>query len=482
MAVQVSTIQVVGKLGNTVGYKRSGARRSGANFARVYAADVRDPKTAAQLYQRAIAATVAKGYAAMSAICDHSFQGKRRGAESMQYFYSVNLNKLRRDVERDLSDPVTDPVDMFGSVVAPRSGFSTVYAFKVSEGILTNSFLRVSSIDAQLCVLFPAAAAADETVSAYVRRCGLVRGDIFTALGLGVLDPQGAFASQFGQLASQPSTSFGFIRFKLKDAAFSDSSPVADAPVSQVFDIEYGGQATAFADDELPERAVFCDSITGGDDGFIGVIRSRRNSHLRSTCVLQGVLVDGTVSDESQYGIKSAYILNAWVEEQDTLGQSSLILEGGSLNGQQAPTPVPPSSVVPVAGSLHAELIDSEAFLVCNMSDRTKRIVHIGSGYPLAFNIEDNLGQFLPTPSPIPYGSTQLMPTDFEPFEFIDFSVQNPSTLQSIEAVISAKEWYWSEAEQRAGYVVTVLAGSVDLLGNSRVIAGDTYFEINISE
>lgn len=341
MAVQVSTIQVIGKLGNAVGYKRSGARRSGANFARVYAADVRDPKTAAQLYQRAIAATVAKGYAAMSAICDHSFQGKRRGAESMQYFYSVNLNKLRRDVERDLSDPVTDPVDMFGSVVAPRSGFSTVYAFKVSEGTLTNSFLRVSSIDAQLCVLFPTAAAADETVSAYVRRCGLVRGDIFTALGLGVLDPQGAFASQYGQLASQPSTSFGFIRFKLKDAAFSDDSPVADAPVSQVFDVEYGGQATAFADDELPERAVFCDSITGGDDGFIGVIRSRRNSPLRSSCVLQGVLVDGTVSDESQYGIKSAYILNAWVEEQDTLGQSSLILEGGSVNGGRVPGHVP---------------------------------------------------------------------------------------------------------------------------------------------
>lgn len=343
MAIQVSTIQVIGKLGNAVGYKRSGARRSGANFARVYAADVRDPKTAAQLYQRAIAATVAKGYAAMSAICDHSFQGKRRGAESMQHFYSVNLNKLRRDVERDLSDPVTDPVDMFGSVVAPRSAFSTVYAFKVSEGTLTNSFLRVSSIDAQLCVLFPAALPADETVSAYVRRCGLVRGDIFTALGLGVLDPEGAFASQFGQLASQPSTSFGFIRFKLKDAAFSDDSPVADAPVSQVFDVEYGGQATAFADDELPERAVFCDSITGGDDGFIGVIRSRRNSHLRSSCQLQGTLTDGTVSEESKYGIKSAYILNAWVEEQDTLGQSSLILEGGSINGDNVPTHVPAS-------------------------------------------------------------------------------------------------------------------------------------------
>lgn len=338
MAIQVSTIQVRGKLGNAVGYKRSGARRSGANFARVYTDVVRDAQTASQLYQRAIAATVAKAYAAMSRICDHSFQGSAVGAESMQRFYSVNLNQLRRDVMRDLSDPVTDPVDMLGSVVAPRSAFPTCYAYVVSEGTLTNSFLRVSSIDAQLCVLFPAALSADETVSAYVRRCGLVRGDIFTALGLGVLDPEGAFASQFGQLASQPSTSFGFIRFRLKDAAFSDLSPVSEAPVSQVFSIEYGGQASAFADDELPERAVFCDSITGGDDGFLGVIRSRRNSPLRSSCRLQGTLTDGTVSDESKYGIKSAYLLNAWLPEQDTLGQSSLILEGG---GFPAPAHVP---------------------------------------------------------------------------------------------------------------------------------------------
>lgn len=336
MAIQVSTIQVRGKIGNAVGYKRSGARRSGANFARVYTDVVRDPQTASQLYQRAIAATVSKAYAAMSRICDHSFQAAAVGAESMQRFYSVNLNQLRRDVMADLSDPVTDPVDMVGCVVAPRSAFPTCYPFIVSEGTLTNSFLRVSSIDAQLCILFPAALSAAETVSAYVRRYGLVRGDIFTALGLGVLDPEGAFSSQYGQLASQPSTSFGFIRFKLKDAAFSDNSPVADAPVSQVFAVEYGGRATAFADDELPERAVFCDSITGGDDGFIGVIRSRRNSPLRSSCRLQGTLTDGTVSEESKYGIKSAYLLNAWLPEQDTLGQSSLILEGGGFP-EQAP-------------------------------------------------------------------------------------------------------------------------------------------------
>lgn len=354
MAIQVSTIQVRGKIGNAVGYKRSGARRSGANFARVYTDVVRDPQTASQLYQRAIAATVSKAYAAMSRICDHSFQGSAVGAESMQRFYSVNLNQLRRDVMADLSDPVTDPVDMVGCVVAPRSAFPTCYPFIVSEGTLTNTFLRVSSIDAQLCVLFPAALSATETVSAYVRRCGLVRGDIFTALGLGVLDPEGAFSSQYGQLASQPSTSFGFIRFKLKDAAFSDNSPVADAPVSQVFSIEYGGRATAFADDELPERAVFCDSITGGDDGFLGVIRSRRNSPLRSSCRLQGTLTDGTVSDESKYGIKSAYLLNAWLPEQDTLGQSSLILEGGSLNGRQTPR------LVPVLNDLIGQYVDSK--------------------------------------------------------------------------------------------------------------------------
>lgn len=395
MAIQVSTIQVRGKLGNAVGYKRSGARRSGANFARVYTDVVRDPQTASQLYQRAIAATVAKAYAAMSRICDHSFQGTAVGAESMQRFYSLNLNQLRRDVMRDLSDPVTDPVDMLGSVVAPRSAFATCYSFIVSEGTLTNSFLRVSSIDAQICVLFPAALSAEETVSAYVRRCGLVRGDIFTALGLGVLDPQGAFASQFGQLASQPSTSFGFIRFRLKDAAFSDSSPVSEAPVSQVFDIEYGGQATAFADDELPERAVFSDSITGGDDGFLGVIRSRRNSPLRSSCRLAGTLTDGTVSEESKYGIKSAYLLNAWLPEQDTLGQSSLILEGGLLNGNPIPEPAPasPSDMV------------GQSFPLVSAEDLSAQLLALPVGQRLAVVVNGYYTNvYRPTSTDIRYG------------------------------------------------------------------------------
>lgn len=398
MAKQVSTIQVRGKLGNAVGYKRSGARRSGANFARVYTDIVRDPQTASQLYQRAIAATVAKAYAAMSRICDHSFQGAAVGAECMQRFYSVNLNQLRRDVMRDLSDPVTDPVDMLGSVVAPRSAFPTCYAFVVSEGTLTNTFLRVSSIDAQICVLFPAALSAEETVSAYVRRCGLVRGDIFTALGLGVLDPVGAFSSQYGQLASQPSTSFGFIRFRLKDAAFSDNSPVSEAPVSQVFSVEYGGQATAFADDELPERAVFCDSITGGDDGFLGVIRSRRNSPLRSSCRLAGTLTDGTVSEESKYGIKSAYLLNAWLPEQDTLGQSSLILEGGSLNGNVVPEPDPasPSDMV------------GQSFPLVSTEDLSAQLLALPVGQRLAVVVNGYYTNvYRPTATDIRYGGLQ---------------------------------------------------------------------------
>ena len=70
--------------------------------------------------------------------------------------------------------------------------------------------------------------AATTTVAQFLADNGIVAGDIFTVVGLGVIDPQGAFASQYGQLASQPSCSFGFIRLKVKTAAFSSTACEAD--------------------------------------------------------------------------------------------------------------------------------------------------------------------------------------------------------------------------------------------------------------
>lgn len=331
MARQTSTITVVGKLGNAVGFKRSGSKKAGAKFARIRATDIKNPKTNAQLYQRAVAATVTKAYAAMKEICDHSFESKAVGAESMQYFNSKNMNLLRKAILADVNGSV-EPAAQVGVVVAPKSAFPTVGPYLVSEGSLQQNYFTFDN-EAPLAI-GSVAPSEGEKVGEYLARCGIVAGDIFTIMALGVLASDGAFSSQYGQLASQPSTSFAFIRLKVKTSALTSTASAAEANMADVFDAETGGNASQvdFSGILLGASIDITTVVAGGIDGFMGCIRSRENSKLRSTCRLQTIKTGDTApSYASAYGIKSDYLLNAWIDNQDTLGQSALILEGGAI-------------------------------------------------------------------------------------------------------------------------------------------------------
>lgn len=331
MGKQVSTLQVTGKVGNLVGFKRSGSKQSGAKFARMRATDIKNPKTNAQLYQRAVAATITKAYAAMKQICDHSFESKAVGAESMQYFNRVNMNLLRANIKADIENDIA-VADQRGVVVAPNSAFCTPGPYKVSEGTLKQNLFAVASDNGDIVVTMAAAGDAAQTVAEYLAANNIVSGDIFTLVGLGVINADGAFASQYGQLASQPSTAFGFIRLIVKDSAFTAATLMSAATIADIFDVEIGGNAPSLDTTALVSASIACEAITGEEQGFLGIIRSRRNSKLRSTTILQGIGgATPAVGEISAFGIKSDYLLNAWIQDVDTLGQSRLILEGGNF-------------------------------------------------------------------------------------------------------------------------------------------------------
>lgn len=332
MGKQVSTLQVTGKVGNIVGFKRSGSKQSGAKFARVRTTDIKNPKTNAQLYQRAVAATVTKAYAAMKQICDHSFESKAVGAESMQYFNRVNMNLLRSNIKADIENDVA-VADQKGVVVAPNSAFCTPGPYKVSEGTLKQNLFSLAlnaSNDNVLKIATPDGA--NQTVAEYLAANNIVSGDIFTIVGLGVILADGAFASQYGQLASQPSTTFGFIRLIVKETAFTAATLMSAATVADIFDIEVGGSAESLDTTALATAEIPAYKVTGEEAGYFGIIRSRKNSKLRSTTILACLSNnEGAAVESYPWGIKSDYLLNAWIKEADTLGQSRLILEGGNF-------------------------------------------------------------------------------------------------------------------------------------------------------
>lgn len=96
---------------------------------------VANPKSEKQQYQRAIMATVMAAYSAMKAICDHSFEGKRKGSENQREFMSSNLNKLRSQLYVDMTE------DNVGSqakalVVGPKTPTALPYEWIISKGSL----------------------------------------------------------------------------------------------------------------------------------------------------------------------------------------------------------------------------------------------------------------------------------------------------------------------------------------------------------
>lgn len=60
---------------------------------RVY--NVKNPRSAMQMKQRAVMATALHGYSALKEICDHSFEGITYGQKSMNYFVTENARMIR---------------------------------------------------------------------------------------------------------------------------------------------------------------------------------------------------------------------------------------------------------------------------------------------------------------------------------------------------------------------------------------------------
>lgn len=70
-------------------------RRNAQQITRVRVRNVKNPKSPAQMGQRAIQRTAVQAYSVLKSICDHSFEGVSYGANSYSKFLSLNMDMLR---------------------------------------------------------------------------------------------------------------------------------------------------------------------------------------------------------------------------------------------------------------------------------------------------------------------------------------------------------------------------------------------------
>lgn len=303
-------------------------RKNGQQVARVRNRQPANPRTNAQLYQRALMATVMQAYSAGKAIFDHSFEGYKVGSDNQGRFMSLNTKKLRAAIAADVANGMTG-LGCAARIIGPGVVYPVPWTYQVSEGSLTQDIFNPDGSMRHIGEV------ADETVAQYFIRMGIQRDDIFTAVffacalndagGNIVFHTQGA-GDEFGE---QTLCQFAFARLRVKEDALTSSTPItASLTFDNLFylDLE-SNYVTDLSTHAIGSPLLVASELPYGVDLMTsGVIRSRDNQDLRSTCTLVW-----PNEDAADYGLTTDYLIAAWSQGAAAIAESDLILEGGAV-------------------------------------------------------------------------------------------------------------------------------------------------------
>ena len=139
-----------------------------------------NPKTVGQNIQRVVMSTVGAAYSLMKAICDHSFEGTKKGQETMSLFMSENIQKCRAAIEEMQSQGVSF-VNMYSFVPVGMKHAFAPNQYLVAMGSLPRVMTTYVE-DAESHILYPtiAALANKTTYGDIISALNLKRGDQLT--------------------------------------------------------------------------------------------------------------------------------------------------------------------------------------------------------------------------------------------------------------------------------------------------------------
>ncbi len=173
-----------------------------------------NPQTTLQLLQRVVMLTAQHAYSFMSAICDHSFQGRAVGSMSQARFTALNIAKMRQGLADAIEEIITgaEPTWYGESNYAAKGSYLPEFMpYIISEG-------SVASLTKQWvagAMVIPIGTSLDDnsTYADFCRVLGLQRGDQLTFVQLTIDDSDvtGQFNGfQFARVILEPSTEAGW--------------------------------------------------------------------------------------------------------------------------------------------------------------------------------------------------------------------------------------------------------------------------------
>lgn len=301
-----------------------------------------NPKTEKQIIQRIIMHTVMQAYSKMKEICDHSFEGLKKGQETMSYFMSQNVGFAREKVATMQQQGIAF-LNMYNFVPLGLKGF-TPNQYQVSMGSLPRIDTTLSEED-EAHAWVPGIAT--NTYQAIIDAFGLQRGDQLTFL---MIDQN--TAAQFGQC------NFHYCRVILDptNPDFSQaplSSPFVDESTHRINLPSVRNEGSFFFDVDAEDGLGFTysGSLTCVASAVI-VSRKMNDKWLRSTAYLtyrgteeysMGECIDAAQNGTNSqiYAAADAYLNNAGqgggaaaeAGEQGS-GSGSAAISAASIGGQ----------------------------------------------------------------------------------------------------------------------------------------------------
>lgn len=143
-----------------------------------------NPKTTAQTVQRIIMHTVMGSYSLMKDIVDHSFEGMKKGQETMSYFMKQNIQFAREKIAQQQAQGVY-AYEMFNYIPLGKRGF-TPNQYQVSMGSLPA--INVTLLEPKFTPILYGFSA--NTYADVISKLGLQRGDQLTFITVGNADNQ----------------------------------------------------------------------------------------------------------------------------------------------------------------------------------------------------------------------------------------------------------------------------------------------------
>lgn len=283
----------------------------------------RNPRTNAQLYQRAIMATVMQAYSVGKEIFDHSFQNKSVGNENMREFLSRNARALRAQISASVDNNMTDNG---ARVIAPKSLYMVPFeGMIISAGNYQQQLFEFNGTNEY------SLPSLGNDWQNFVELHQLRSGDIYTFVIVYGNTSKVVFTAIDGadKTGQQLATNFGFVRLQVKQGVESLTTAPGSITLADIFEVTDVINAKTINLTGTLDGAVIAvsDLVPDGEQDDIalasGLIRSRFDEDLRSDSVLS--------LSSKMFGIAPKYLLDAWKKGTNQLGNSDLILEGGNF-------------------------------------------------------------------------------------------------------------------------------------------------------